>query len=115
MTAQIAVFPIMPGKVEAWKRFTQDLAGPRAQDFAEMNGRYGLTDHRAWLQVTQEGDSVAIVLHDGPGAADFIPRMVASEHPFDRWMVDRIVEAHALDLSRGPLAPPAELKIDWRA
>lgn len=113
MSGNVMILPIVPGKVDAWKAFVAQLNGPRAAEFADFNRRYGLTDHRVWHQITPEGDHVAVVLVDGPAVSELMNRLQASEHPFDRWFLDRAVEAHALDLASGPLSPPAEQLISW--
>jgi hypothetical protein len=115
MAATVNVLPILPERLDRWRDFIRELAGPRAAEFAAFNRRYGLTDHRAWLMMTPEGQHQAVVLADGPGAADFIPRMAQSSDPFDSWFLDRIVEVHAIDLQSEALAPPPELYLDWRA
>ncbi len=96
MTA-IAV-PIASGKMEIWKGFAEDLAGPRADEFAEFNERMGLTNHKAWLQETPEGH-IVIALQDGPGAEDFIPKLGQSDHPFDAWFRGHLEEIHGMNLS----------------
>jgi hypothetical protein len=41
--------PIKPGKVGVWETWAGELTGPRKGGFEEMNQRYGLTTHAAWL------------------------------------------------------------------
>ena len=86
--------PILPGKLEVWKEFCADCEGERKQEFADFNERYSLTRHRAWLQATPDGGHLAIVLHEGPGADEFMPSLGQSSHAFDVWFRDNIKEVH---------------------
>jgi hypothetical protein len=102
--------PIQPGKLDAWEAFMDELNGPRRGEFGDMNQRFGLTGHRAWLQQTPDGHQMVIAVHDGPGADAFMGKLASSENGFDIWFRDRLEEAHGLDLS-GPLPPPAEQRL----
>lgn len=35
--------PILPGKLEAWMRFTQEMLGARRQDYEASRRRLGIT------------------------------------------------------------------------
>ena len=64
----LVIAPIIEGKVEAWKAWAASLQnGELAEDFKDLNQRYGLTRHDAWLVTTPNGMMVA-VLQEGPGA-----------------------------------------------
>jgi hypothetical protein len=45
----VIVAPVVEGKLDAWKAWTQELMGPRKAALADFNKRYGLTRHAAWL------------------------------------------------------------------
>lgn len=111
--AGIAI-PIVPDKVEAWKSWMHEVVHDRKNEFDEFNRRMGLTAHRAWLMQSPDGP-VAVVLHDGPGADDFLQKLAVSTQPFDTWFRDRISEFHGMDFSTPPSGPPPELMVDWKA
>ena len=96
--------PISAAKLDAWKRWAAELTGSRKSEFAEMNRRFGITEHRAYLQATPDGNFLAVVYTDGPGSEEFTPKVVASSHPFDRWFVQSVSDIHGIDPS-GPLPP----------
>lgn len=104
--------PIKPGKTDEWRRFVGEMGGNRAGEFAEMNKRHGLTRHAAWLQQTPMGD-MAIVIHEGPGAEEFMEKLAASEQPLETWMREQVADIHPIDLDDPP--PPPELGMDWKA
>jgi len=99
--------PIVPGKLDAWKAWAAELTGPRKAEFEDMNARYNLTDHRAWLQTTPDGQHMSVVLVDGPGADDLMSTLATSENGFDAWFRAGISEVHGIDFS-GPLPPPTQ-------
>jgi len=104
------VAPIQPGKLNGWEAFMAELNGPRKAEFEDMNERFGVTSHRAWLQQTPDGHQMVIAVHDGPGADAFMGRLATSEDEFDGWFRDQLQEAHGIDLS-GPMPPAAEQRL----
>ena len=102
--------PILPGKVGAWKQMAQHLKA-RGDEFADLNARMGLTRHRAWLQHTPDGGAMAIALHEGPGADEFMKNLARSDHPFDLVFKRYLEDVHGLDFS-AELPPMPELMID---
>ena len=99
--------PIVPGKLDTWKGWVADLTGPRKAEFDDMNARYDLTAHRAYLQPTPDGQHMVVVVMDGPGADGFMPKLAASDNEFDGWFRAGIADVHGIDFS-GPLPPAPE-------
>jgi hypothetical protein len=104
--------PLLPGKTDAWTQWIGELKGPRAAEFADFNARHGLTRHAAWLQQTPMGDLVSVI-HEGPGAEDFLGKLASSEHEFDMWFRETVLAVHGMDVSNPP--PPPEVGIDARS
>lgn len=102
--------PLAAGNVEAWEAWISELNGPRKAELEDMNARHGLTEHRAYLQPTPDGDYLVLVIHEGPGSDDFIASVASSDHEFDRWFTATIVELHGMDMS-GPPPPMAARKL----
>ena|SRR5258706_11854632 len=105
------IAPLHPGKTEEWREFNRTLSGPKAAEFAEMNKRFRVTRHAAWLQETPMGDLV-IVLQEGPGAEEFMANLATSEHEFDAWMRERVSTLHPIDFNAEP-PPPPQPGVDW--
>lgn len=101
--------PILPGKLEAWKSWCAELVGPRKAEFQEMNERYGLTTHAAWHQAGSDGNDLAVVVIDGPGASSFMGELARSDHAFDAWFRSSIEGVHPMDFSGPP--PPAPTRV----
>ncbi len=99
--------PIPPAKLDDWKAWTKELSGPRKAEFDASNTRHQLTSHRAWLQTNPDGSYLAVVVHEGPGADNYMMSLVQSEDPFDRWFAATVADVHGMDLTAAP-PPPAE-------
>jgi hypothetical protein len=98
--------PIMPGKLDAWRSWIDELKGARSADFAASNERHGLTVHHAWLQPNPaDGSHLVVVVHDGPGADDYMGSLLKSDDPFDQWFGAGIAEAHGVDPTNPPPLP----------
>ena len=89
--------PIAAKNVDAWKAWAGELTGARKTEFEDMNKRFGLTEHRAYLQPTPDGNFLAVIVQEGPGSETFAAKLVASDHPFDRWFVQTIAGVHGID------------------
>jgi hypothetical protein len=102
--------PLAADKLDAWEAWIAELAGPRKAEFDDMNARQGLTEHRAYLQPTPDGNFLVLVIQEGPGGDDFIPNIASSDNAFDQWFAASVVDLHAMDMS-GPPPPMAARKL----
>jgi hypothetical protein len=102
--------PLAADKLGAWEAWIAELTGTRKDEFDEMNARHELTEHRAYLQPTPDGNYLVLVIHEGPGGDDFIPNLASSDNAFDQWFAASIVDLHAMDMS-GPPPPLATRRL----
>ena len=100
----LVVAPIVEGKLEAWKDWMADLKGSKHHDFEEFNKRFGLTRHDIWLAETPDG-AVAVVLHEGPGADEFMQKVGEAKNGFDMEMRRHIEDFHNMRLDQPPPGP----------
>ena len=107
----VILAPIIEGKVEAWKQWIAELDGPRKAEFEDLNSRYGLTRHAAWLTETPTGPAV-IALHEGPGADDFMAKISPSTHAADLYFKEKLKELHGMDVTQPPPGPLPEIYLD---
>ncbi len=106
--------PVLPGKVDAWREWLAECQGARKAELEDMNSRFGLTRHRAWLQQNPDGTYVVIAVHDGPGGDEFMGKLGASENEFDAWFRQHIQDVHGIDFSQ-PMPPLPELGLDSKS
>jgi hypothetical protein len=96
--------PLAAAKFDEWEAWVAELNGPRKAGFEDMNSRHGLTEHRAYLQSMPDGNYTVLVVAEGSGADNFVPSILQSDHEFDRWFGQSVIELHDMDLSAPP--PP---------
>jgi hypothetical protein len=111
--------PIAPGKVEAWRRFCQELAGARRQTYEASRRRLGITRERMALVETPSG-SAAVTTMDARELGQALGQIMTSDLPFDRWYRERIQELQGVNqasydqlLERPPLPQDQELLFEW--
>jgi len=111
--------PIAPGKVEAWRRFCQELAGARRQNYEASRRRLGITRERMALVETPSG-SAAVTTMDARELGQALGQIMTSDLPFDRWYRERIQELQGVNqasydqlLERPPLPQDQELLFEW--
>ena len=119
MSGIILTFPILAGKVEAWRRFCQELSGFRRQPYEASRQRLGITCERMALVDTAYG-STAVTTLEAPSVDRALGQIIASGHSFDVWYRERLQELHGINLAGyeqfvQPLPPPKnqELLFEW--
>jgi hypothetical protein len=90
---------ILPGKVEAWRRFGQELEGSRLADFEAWCSQCGLHLTGWHLYDTPGGAIIFLQLQ----IADVVGTLTAitnGEMSFQSWLQQQILTLHGLDLQR---------------
>jgi hypothetical protein len=98
MALMAITVPILPGKTEQWRRFIEELNGPRRADFSASRQRLGVRE-RAFLQSLPQGD-VVIVMLEGDDPEGAFRRYGQGNDEFTRWFVQQVKEIHDFDLTR---------------
>jgi hypothetical protein len=104
-----AAFPILPNKTPEWRKFIEELNGPRRAEFVESRRRMGVQE-RTFLQHTPMGDLVIVTL-EGEDPARSFGQFAHWTDPFTLWFLDRVKELHGVDL-RTQEAPLPEQVMD---
>jgi len=119
MSGITLTFPIVTGKVEAWRRFCQELAGSRRQMYEASRQRLGITRERLALVETAFG-SAAVTTLEAHNMGQALDQIIASNLPFDRWYREQVQELHGVNLAGYEVflrpAPPSEnqeLLFEW--
>ena len=81
-----------------------------SDELKDINTRYGLTKHEAWLAETPMGHAV-IAIHEGPGADDFMHKLAASDNEVDNRFKAKLLEMHGMDVTKPPPGPMPERMI----
>lgn len=120
MSGVVFTFPILTGKVEAWRRFCQELAGSRQQMYLTSRRRLGITHERLALVETTYG-ATAVTTIEALDVGRALSQIIASNLPYDRWYRERVQELHGINLAGyekfvQPVPPPdnQELLFEWK-
>ncbi len=119
MSGIVLTFPILAGKVEAWRRFCQELSGSRRKMYEASRQRLGITRERLALVETTFG-SAAVNTLEAPNVDQALGQIIASILPFDVWYRERFQELYGVNLSgyeqfAQPMSLPnnQELLFEW--
>jgi len=102
--------PIVPGKLEAWKKTVNEIKGARKKEYQASRKRMGVKHERVWLQHTPQGDFVVVSI-EAKDAPRLLEKFAASKEPFDKWFLAQIAEVHGIQLPGG-IPPTNELSLD---
>jgi hypothetical protein len=109
MALMALALPILPGKTPQWRKFIEELNGPRHQEFADSRRQAGVHE-RTFLQQTPMGDLVIVTLEgDDPGRS--FGQMMTGTDAFSRWFGEQAMAAHG-DLPMPTTGLPSELVAD---
>ena len=92
------VGPILAGTEEGWRRFLQELAGSRREEYEDLRRRLGVTGQKVWLVRTRGGEAAASYL-ECEEPTRIVTRLVASTEPFDLWLKGKLSEFHGCDFA----------------
>lgn len=99
MSGLVLTLPIPAGKVEAWRRFCQDLSGSRQQLHAASRRRLGITRERLVLVETAFG-AAAVTTLEAPDIGQVLAEMISSNLPFESWYRESLEALHGVSLIR---------------
>lgn len=115
----VLTFPILAGKVEAWRRFCQELSGSRLQMYLSSRRRLGITHERLTLVETPFG-ATAVTTLEAHDVGRVFGQIITSRLPFDVWYRERLQEMHGINLMAYeqfsqpmPLPQNQELLFEW--
>jgi hypothetical protein len=98
MSTLIITLPILPGKVETWRRFCQELQGVRRADYEASRQRRGVVAEEFTLVQTPVGEAVRIHI-EASDAGQALADLAASPDSFDCWYRDKLNELHSFQLT----------------
>ena len=119
MTGIVLTFPIIVGKVEAWRRFCQELSDSQLQMYLSSRRRLGITYERMALVETAYG-ATAVTTLEASNVAQALGQIIVSLLPFDIWYRKRLHELYGINLTEYgqflqpiPIPQNQELLFEW--
>ena len=105
--------PILPGKMEQWKKFSNDLKTRYSKEYNESRASVGIQE-RAFLQSTPTGDLV-IVTMEGVNPEEGFKKLNQKNDQFTKWFNTQVKEIHGLDLTKDTTLKLPELVVETKA
>lgn len=112
-------FPIVPGKLEAWRRFCQKLAGSSRQAYEASRLRLGINYERLSLVENAFG-AASVTTIEAHDVGRVLDQIINSELSFDRWYREKLQEMHGVRLEsyegfsqQAPSPEDQELLFEW--
>jgi hypothetical protein len=116
--ASLFVWQVSMDQEEPWRRFLQELAGPRLEGYAESRRRLGIVAESVWFAPMPSGGGAAVVFLEAedPERAlhELVAELAASRTPFDSWFSRGMHELFGCDFVQLPRAGRGELLFAWR-
>ena len=119
MPGIVLTVPILPGQVEAWRRFCQELASSRSIAYAASRRQLGITRERMALLANNFG-AASVTTLEAQDIGQALGQIITSDRPFDCWYRERLAELHGVSLAcyaqfaqPAPPARPQELLFEW--
>lgn len=96
--------PILKGKTEQWKTFTNELKTKYKKEFNASRKKLGVQE-RTFFQSTPMGDLVIVTL-EGENPEQAFTKFAEGTDEFTKWFVSNAKEVHGVDLANKSAMPP---------
>jgi hypothetical protein len=102
--AALFAWQVSANQEEPWRRFLQELSGPRFKEYAELRRRLGISAEAVYLEA------------DNPEWAvrELVAELAAPDNSFDSWFRREMHELFGCDFTQLPRAARSELLFTWR-
>jgi hypothetical protein len=110
----ILVCPIVPGRVEAWRRFIQETAENRDEAYTESRARMAIWAEHIWIHETADA-ALAILVIETDQPSHWLNLMKTSEWPFDTWFRQQFLVHLGVDVGTSINKYLPELVLEWQA
>ena len=116
--ASVLTWEVPADREEPWRRFLQELSGPRREEYAESRRRLGISAESTWLAPRRSGGGVAVVYLEAQDPGWTLDRalreLAASDDPFDSWYRTQMHALFGCDFARSQRVPGGEFLFGWR-
>lgn len=113
----LLVWDVSPDREEPWRRFLQELSGPRHEEFASSRHRASVSAETVWFAPRSSGGGMAIVwleAEDPERALRELTAELAARTPFGLWYATQMRGLFGCDPARLARAARGELLFGWR-
>ncbi len=116
--ASLYVWQVSADQEEPWRRFLQELSGPRFEEYAESRRRLDIFAESVWFAPKPLGGGIAVVFLEAEDPErvlrELVAELAASETSFDSWLRRQMHELFGCEFTQLPRAARGELLFAWR-
>jgi|SRR5918997_3376122 hypothetical protein len=116
--ASLFAWQVSAEQEEPWRRFLQELSGPRLEEWTKLRRRVGILAESVWFVPMPLGGGAVIVLLEAedPERAlrELVAELAASVTPLDSWFRREMHELFGCDFARLPRPGRGELLFAWQ-
>ena len=105
--------PVLPGKTEQWKKFSNDLKTRYSKDLNESRKKLGVQE-RTFFQSTPQGDMIIVTL-EGKDPQKAFQQFGQGTDEFTKWFNAQAKEIHGVDLTQKQPGSFPELVVETEA
>ena len=114
----LLVWQVSADQEEPWRRFLQELSGPRFEEYAESRRHLRIFAESVWFAPKPSGGGAAVVFLEAEDTeralSELVAQLAASETSFDSWLRRKMHELFGCDFAQLPRAARSELLFAWR-
>ena len=107
------MFPLLPGKEDAFRSFVKEVSGARLDQFNAQQARGDIRRETWTLQQTPMGMFI-LVWFDGD-VEKVLTDLATDDSEFTAWFRAQVLEITGVDLAAPSDDPPPEVVLDWTA
>lgn len=105
MSGTVLAYPLPTERIDDFKAFAAEVAGPRGEAFDRSLRRCGVR-REAWFVQESPAGATVLVAFDAEDPSRVLPEFAASTDEFDVWFKQRIGAITGVDLNAAPHALP---------
>jgi hypothetical protein len=110
----LLVWDVSPDQEEPWRRFLQELSGPRFEEYAESTRRLGISAESVWLAPRPSGGGVAVVYLEAEDPERTLRELASSKTPFESWYGTEMRRLFGFDFAGATRMAGGELLLSWQ-
>jgi hypothetical protein len=107
------MFPILPGKEDAFRAWVAEITGPRKEQYDALNRSSDIT-RETWALATTPMGSFMVVWFEGDVQKAFEHTATAQDE-FTAWHRGQLLEVTGIDMTQPSEGPLPEILLDWPA
>jgi len=106
------MFPVLPGKDDAARKFAEQTVGPLLKEFTDQQANADITRETWTIQQTPAGTFI-LVWFEG-NVEEAFANIGSDQGEFATWFRAQVIDVTGVDLAAPDDGPLPEVLLDWR-